>query len=67
VVEVAGPEALGLDDLVRRVLSTRGDPRPVMTDDSVMYYGAHLDNASLIPGPDARIASTRLDDWLNRR
>jgi uncharacterized protein YbjT (DUF2867 family) len=67
VVDVAGPEALGLDDLVRRVLSSRGDPRPVITDDSVTYYGAHLDNVSLIPGPDARIASTRLDDWLNQR
>ena len=34
VVEVAGPEAVGLDELVRRVLSATGDPRPVVTDDS---------------------------------
>jgi uncharacterized protein YbjT (DUF2867 family) len=67
VVEVAGPEAIGLDDLVRRVLSATGDPRPVVTDDSVTYFGAHLDDASLTPGPGARIASTRLDDWLSRR
>jgi uncharacterized protein YbjT (DUF2867 family) len=67
VVEVAGPEAVGLDELVRRVLSANGDPRPVVTDDSVKYYGAHLDDASLTPGPGARIAPTRLDDWLSRR
>jgi uncharacterized protein YbjT (DUF2867 family) len=67
VVEVAGPEAVGLDALVRRVLSAAGDPRPVITDDSVRYYGAHLDDASLTPGLDARIAATRLDDWLSRR
>jgi uncharacterized protein YbjT (DUF2867 family) len=67
VVEVAGPEAIGLDELVRRVLSAAGDPRPVVTDDSVKYFGAHLDDALLTPGPGARIAPTRLDDWLNRR
>ena len=67
MIEVAGPEARGLDELVRRVLSATGDPRPVVTDDSVTYYGAHLDNSTLTPGPGARIAPTRLDDWLSRR
>ena len=66
VVEVAGPEAVGLDELIRRVLSATGDPRPVVTDDSVRYFGAHLDDALLTPGPGARIAPTRLDDWLRR-
>ena len=67
VVEVAGPEAIGLDQLVRRVLSASGDPRPVVTDDSVPYFGAHLDDRTLTPGRDARIGPTRLDDWLSRR
>lgn len=67
VVEVAGPEAVGLDELVRRVLSAAADPRPVVTDDSVKYFGARIDDASLTPGPSARIAGTRLDDWLRRR
>jgi uncharacterized protein YbjT (DUF2867 family) len=67
VVEVAGPEAIGLDELARRVLSATGDPRPVVTDDSVKYFGAQIDDATLTPGPGARIATTRLDDWLSRR
>ena len=67
VVEVAGPEAVGLDELARRVLSAAGDPRPVVTDDSAKYFGAQLDDATLTPGPGARIAPTRLDDWLSRR
>jgi uncharacterized protein YbjT (DUF2867 family) len=66
VIEVAGPEAVGLDVLVRRVLSATGDPRPVVTDDSVPYFGALINDASLTPGPGARIAPTRLDDWLSR-
>jgi uncharacterized protein YbjT (DUF2867 family) len=67
VVQVAGPEAIGLDDLVRRVLSATEDLRPVVTDDSVSYFGALIDDTSLTPGPGARIAPTRLDDWLSRR
>ncbi len=66
VVEVAGPEALGLDELARRVLSAAGDQRTVVTDESVKYFGAQLDDATLTPGPGARIAPTRLDDWLSR-
>ncbi len=67
VVEVAGPEAIGLDELARRVLSASGDPRPVVTDESVKYFGAQLDDATLTPGRSARIAPTRLDEWLSRR
>jgi len=66
VVEVAGPEALGLDELVSRVLKTKDDPRPIVTDDSATYFGARLDNATLTPGPDARIGPTTLDAWLSR-
>ena len=39
IIEVAGPEALGLDELARRVLSAAGDPREVVTDDTATYYG----------------------------
>jgi uncharacterized protein YbjT (DUF2867 family) len=67
VIEVAGPEAIGLDELARRVLSANGDPRPVVTDDSVPYFGARIDDTSLTPGSSARIGPTRLEDWLARR
>ena len=66
VVEVGGPEAIGLDQLVRRILSAKGDPRTVVTDNSARYFGARLDNATLTPGPDARLGPTTLDDWLSR-
>jgi uncharacterized protein YbjT (DUF2867 family) len=64
-VELAGPEAFRLDDLARRVLKARDDPRQVRTDVRVRCCGG-LDNRSLIPGDDARIASTRLEDWLSQ-
>jgi uncharacterized protein YbjT (DUF2867 family) len=65
-VEVAGPEAFRLDELVRRFLKASDNPRQVTTDIHARYLGAELDDRSLTPGDDARIASTRFEDWLNQ-
>jgi len=63
-VELAGPETFRLDELARRVLNASDDPREVTADVRARYFGAELDDRSLIPGADARIASTRFEDWL---
>jgi uncharacterized protein YbjT (DUF2867 family) len=65
-VEVAGPEAITLDEVARRVLAAKKDPRPVTADVHARYFGAELDDRSLTPGDDARIAPTRFEDWLSR-
>jgi uncharacterized protein YbjT (DUF2867 family) len=65
-VELAGPERFRLDELTRRVLGANGDPRRVTADGRARYFGAQLDDRSLIPGDDARIAPTRFEDWLNQ-
>jgi uncharacterized protein YbjT (DUF2867 family) len=66
VVELAGPERFRFDELTRRVLSANGDARRVTADRSARYFGATLDDRSLIPGDDASIAPTRLEDWLSQ-
>src|SRR3954453_11006665 len=38
IVEIAGPEALGIDEAVRRYLTATGDARQVITDASAPYY-----------------------------
>jgi uncharacterized protein YbjT (DUF2867 family) len=63
-VELAGPERFRLDDLARRVLSANGDARRVTAEPGTRYFGAELDDGSLIPGDDAHIAPTRFEDWL---
>jgi uncharacterized protein YbjT (DUF2867 family) len=65
-VELAGPEAFRLDELARRFLQARGDRRPVTTDARACRFGDELDRHALTPGDDARIASTRFDDWLDQ-
>ena len=64
VFEIAGPESFGLDEWVRRVLEFRGDPREVIADPKALFYGGVPGQTVLLPGPDARLASTNLEAWL---
>ena len=65
-VELAGPEQFRLDELARRVLRAHNDPRPVTADVHARYFGAELDDHSLTPGDNPRIAPTRFADWLSQ-
>jgi uncharacterized protein YbjT (DUF2867 family) len=65
-VEVAGPERIGLAELVRRFLSAKGDARQVVDDVHARYFGGELDDRSLTPGDKPFVGSTRFDDWLRR-
>ena len=65
IIELAGPERFRLDELARRVLSANLDARPVTTDVHARYFGAELDEHSLTPGDNPRIAPTRFEDWLS--
>jgi uncharacterized protein YbjT (DUF2867 family) len=63
-LEIAGPERLPLSEAVERYLSATGDTRRVAEDPTAPYFGAILDEDSLVPGDSPRLFSTRLDDWL---
>src|SRR5207245_2639280 len=52
-VEVAGPEAIRMDELVRRFLSANRDARTVTTDGHAGYYGTAVNDQSLTPGDNA--------------
>jgi uncharacterized protein YbjT (DUF2867 family) len=63
-IEVAGPERLRLADVVRRALIANRDSREVIPDGRAAYFGAQLNDQTLIPGDGARIGATRFADWL---
>ncbi|MDX1879418.1 SDR family oxidoreductase [Mycolicibacterium sp. 141076] len=65
VVEVVGPEVIGMDDFVRTGLAAAGDPRRIVTDARAPYFGAVIDDLSLAPGDNATICTTRFSDWLD--
>jgi uncharacterized protein YbjT (DUF2867 family) len=63
IVDVAGPEQFRFDELIRRSLAERGDPREVVADPEARYFGARLDEGSLVPAGSARLGPTRFEEW----
>ena len=63
-VEVAGPEAMPLDELVRRFLRGTQDTRKVVPDVHARFFGAFLSDRSLTPGENPRIGAIRFENWL---
>jgi uncharacterized protein YbjT (DUF2867 family) len=64
LLEIAGPEQFRLDELVRRGLSARNDPRQVVADLHAPYFGAELDERTLVPGDGAQLGTIRFAEWL---
>jgi uncharacterized protein YbjT (DUF2867 family) len=66
-IEIAGPEPIRMDDLVRQYLTAKRDPRKVTTDNSTGYFGTPVTDESLVPtSPNPRLGPTRFGDWLTR-
>ena len=65
-VEIAGPDLFRLDDLIRRELAARNDPREVISDPHARYFGGELSERTLVPGDDARLGETHFENWLNQ-
>ena len=65
-VEVAGPERIPLDDIVRRYLRAKKDPRQVIADVNARYFGIEMNDQTLTPGANPRLGPTRFEDWLSR-
>jgi len=65
-VELAGPDALPFDEVVRQYLVAQHDPRTVITDEQALYFGTPLEKRSLVPGENALLGSARFADWLSR-
>jgi uncharacterized protein YbjT (DUF2867 family) len=62
-VDLAGPETIRMDDLVRQFLVASGDTREVITDPQARYYGVAVNDQSLTPGDNPLIGSTRFENW----
>ena len=65
-VELAGPEPIRQNELVRQFLIANRDAREVITDVHARYFGTELNDQSLTPGANPRLGPTRFADWLTR-
>jgi uncharacterized protein YbjT (DUF2867 family) len=63
-IEIGGPDAFHMDELIGRVLDYDKTPRRIVVDPEALYFGARLSERSLVPGPGAHLAPTTFDWWL---
>jgi uncharacterized protein YbjT (DUF2867 family) len=64
VIEVAGPEQFRLDELIRLGLAAKGDQRTVVADPKARYFGAELQERTLLPTNAVHLGEIRFSDWL---
>jgi uncharacterized protein YbjT (DUF2867 family) len=64
--ELAGPEPIRQNELVRQFLKATGDARTVTTDPKALYYGIAVNDQSLTPGDSPRLGTIRFEDWLKQ-
>lgn len=65
-IEIGGPEPFYMAALLQRVLGARNDPREVIVDPHARFFGAALNENSLVPGDEAVLGQIQFDDWLGR-
>lgn len=65
-MEIAGPDRLRFDEVIRRRLQVRHDPRQVIADSHASYFGAVPGEQSLVPLNGAQLGQIRFEDWLTR-
>jgi uncharacterized protein YbjT (DUF2867 family) len=65
VIEVAGPDQIRQDELVRQYLRAAGDSRKVVTGDKPLYFGIEVNDQTLVPGTNPHLGKMHFADWLS--
>jgi uncharacterized protein YbjT (DUF2867 family) len=65
-IELAGPERISLDCLVRKYLAAKHDGRKVVTDVHARYFGTELNDKSLTPGDNPHIGAISFESWIGQ-
>lgn len=64
-IEIAGPEQISLLELTQFYLRQFKDSRRLVADSNADFFGALLNNETLIPGPHARLGAVNYKSWLS--
>ncbi|WP_027133435.1 SDR family oxidoreductase [Geminicoccus roseus] len=64
IIEIAGPERMPFDEVMRRYLRYAGDPRLVERVPDARYFGGKVGEFSLVPLTEARLGQIDLETWF---
>ncbi|WP_027683811.1 SDR family oxidoreductase [Rhizobium leguminosarum] len=63
-IEISGPERARLSELVARYLKAMKDPRIVEADPEARYFGARLNDQSLVSDANPQLGSITFEQWF---
>lgn len=63
-IEIAGPERSRLSNLVARYMKAIGDTRTVEADPEARYFGARLQDGSLVSDNNPRLGKITFEQWF---
>jgi uncharacterized protein YbjT (DUF2867 family) len=63
-VEVAGPVRMPMSEFIRYYLNETEDSRQLITDEHARYFGAELNDESLVPGENPLLGKIKYEDWF---
>jgi uncharacterized protein YbjT (DUF2867 family) len=66
-IEIAGPERVPFDEIIRSYLRMIGDDRPVHADPGAHYFGGRVERLSLVPTGGAQLGRIKLAEWVRRK
>jgi len=65
LIEIAGPECFRLNELVARYLEATGDARQVVADPEAGYFGAPLEDRTLVSDNNPQLGKIGFEQWFS--
>lgn len=63
-VEVGGPVRMPMSEFIGYYLDSTEDRRHLVADKHARYFGAELNDQSLVPGDNPRLGKIKYEDWF---
>lgn len=63
-IEIAGPERMPMTEYLSYYMNVTDDPRLLVPDKHALYFGAELNEGSLVPGSNALLGKIRYEEWF---
>jgi uncharacterized protein YbjT (DUF2867 family) len=64
IIEIGGPERFTFEEFIRQGLGARNDGREIIVDPKAGYFGAPINEQTLLTGDNAQISETHFKTWL---
>jgi uncharacterized protein YbjT (DUF2867 family) len=66
VIEIGGPERIGMDNWIRQYLKVMKKNLEVVTDAHALYFGASINRTTLVPKAPVFLGSVTYAEWISK-